>query len=179
MTACHSDIWSESVWAVLSLSKSQILLGKVSNVTAFHFDNDLDHLPSVWLFISWPCQIRQRLFRLASCATDSIYSASADKPDWVLMSTTWGIVLSFVVMAFYWSLPPGNEAMLPRWSDTSWCYYRSQDWRTKKPNAWSKANLYRNRASLMSSLLLWLHKSLMSLPQAGISLPWIKDITAQ
>lgn len=98
---------------------------------------------------------RQRLCRQASCAADSVDSVSTDKPNWVLMSTSWGSVPDLIIMAFIGHFLPLMRPschvnwMIPR-------YNQILDWWTNKPKARSESNSYRSHASLMSSLLFQL-----------------------
>lgn len=52
----------------------------------------------------------------ASCAADSVDSISTDKPNWVLMSTSWGNVPGLIVMAFIGHfLPPMKPSCHVNW----------------------------------------------------------------
>lgn len=124
----------------------------VSNIVAFSFDIGLEHPFSVWL-LSWPFQIRLKLYRRASCAADSVDSVSPDKPNWVLMSVSWGNVPGLIVMAFIGHFLPSMKPSCHGWFSV---ITKSMTDGTNKPNACGESNSYRGRASLMSSLLFHL-----------------------
>lgn len=139
MSSVDPDTYSRTV---VSLSQRQTLVSEVSNAVALNF---LD-LYSFGLH-------RKEKKQPCICAAHRADSVSADKPNWVLMSASWGNVPGLILMAIIGHLLPSVKPqrnvnwMIPR-------YCRTHDWWKNKLSACSDSNSSRDHASLMSSLLL-------------------------
>lgn len=157
---CESTLrWKQSQLGWPDFVTKQTFL---SNTAVYNFDNKLKNLCAVRIPAGWD---KTEAAQTASCAADGVNSVSTDKPNWVLMSTSWGNVRSYR-RCLYWSLPPACPAMSVGWVSVI---------TTSTMDGWAGC---RRRVRLCFSNILPASPSLMSLPQAGISLPWIKDITA-